>query len=38
VLLLDETKLRKGRPVGLPYVGSKKKISKKIIEITRHQL
>lgn len=35
MLLLDETKLRKGRPVGLPYVGSKKKISKKIIEIIK---
>lgn len=35
VLLLDETKLRKGRPVGLPYVGSKKKISKKIIGIIK---
>ena len=30
MLTLDESKIRKGRPVGLPYVGSKKKISKKI--------
>lgn len=35
MLSLDETKLRKGRPVGLPYAGSKKKISKKIIEIIK---
>ena len=34
-LILDEKKIRKGRPVGLPYVGSKKKISKKIIEIIK---
>lgn len=33
VLVLDEKKIRKGRPVGLPYVGSKKKISKKIAQI-----
>lgn len=32
-LVLDEKKLRKGKPVGLPYVGSKKKISKKIAQI-----
>ena len=38
MLLLDETKLRKGRPVGLPYVGSKKKISKKIIGIIKQNL
>lgn len=30
---LDENKIRKGKPVGLPYVGSKKKISKKIAQI-----
>lgn len=34
-LLLDEKKIRKGKPVGLPYVGSKKKISKKIVEIIK---
>lgn len=33
VLTLDEKKIRKGKPVGLPYVGSKKKISKKIAQI-----
>lgn len=33
VLVLDEKQLRKGKPVGLPYVGSKKKISKKIAQI-----
>lgn len=32
-LVLDEKKIRKGKPVGLPYVGSKKKISKKIAQI-----
>lgn len=33
MLTLDEKKVRKGKPFGLPYQGSKKKISKKIIEI-----
>lgn len=33
MLSLDESKIRKGRPVGLPYVGSKKKISKKIVQL-----
>lgn len=32
-LILDEKLTRKGKPVGLPYVGSKKKIAKKIIQI-----
>lgn len=32
-LTLDEKKIRAGKPVGLPYVGSKKKISKKISQI-----
>lgn len=32
-LVLDEKKIRKGKQVGLPYVGSKKKISKKIAQI-----
>lgn len=32
-LALDEKKIRKDKPVGLPYVGSKKKISKKIAQI-----
>ena len=35
MLRLDEKKIRKGRPIGLPYQGSKKKISKKIIEIIK---
>ena len=35
MLTLDEKKIRKGKPVGLPYVGSKKKISKKIVEIIK---
>lgn len=34
-LILDEKKVRKGKAVGLPYVGSKKKISKKIVEIIK---
>lgn len=34
-LKLDEKKIRKGRAIGLPYVGSKKKIAKKIIEIIK---
>ena len=33
ILTLDEKKIRKGKPIGLPYQGSKKKISKKIVEI-----
>ena len=35
MLELDEKKIRKGKPVGLPYQGSKKKISKKIVEIIK---
>lgn len=35
MLTLDEKKIREGKPVGLPYVGSKKKISKKIVEIIK---
>ena len=35
MLTLDERKVRKGKPVGLPYQGSKKKISKKIVEIIK---
>lgn len=31
----DEKKIRKGKPLGLPYQGSKKKISKKIVEIIK---
>lgn len=31
-IILDEKKIRKGKPIGLPYIGSKKKISKKLIE------
>ncbi len=30
MLSLDEKKIRKGKPIGLPYQGSKKKISKKM--------
>lgn len=35
MLTLDEKKIRKGKPVGLPYQGSKKKIGKKIVEIIK---
>ena len=35
MIKLDEKKIRKGKAVGLPYVGSKKKISKKIVEIIK---
>ena len=35
MLELDEKKIRKGRPIGLPYKGSKKSISKKIVEIIK---
>lgn len=35
MLELDKKKIRKGKPVGLPYQGSKKKISKKIVEIIK---
>lgn len=35
ILTLDEKKIRKGKPIGLPYQGSKKKISKKIVEIIK---
>ena len=35
MLTLDEKIIHKGKPVGLPYVGSKKKISKKIVEIIK---
>lgn len=34
-LKLDEKKIRKGKAIGLPYQGSKKKISKKLIEIIK---
>ena len=34
-LKLDEKEIRKGRPIGLPYIGSKKKIAKKLIEIIK---
>src|SRR5574344_537533 len=33
MIKLDEKKIRKGRPVGLPYIGSKKKIAKKIVQL-----
>lgn len=35
MLELNEKKIRKGKPIGLPYQGSKKKISKKIVEIIK---
>ena len=35
MLSLDEKKIRKGKPIELPYQGSKKKISKKIVEIIK---
>ena len=35
MLTLDEKKIRKGKPIGLPYQGSKKKVSKKIVEIIK---
>ena len=35
MLELDEKKIRKGKPIGLPYKGSKKGISKKIVEIIK---
>ena len=34
-LKLNEKYIRKGKPIGLPYVGSKKKISKKIVGIIK---
>lgn len=33
MLDLNENSVRKGKPVGMPYVGSKKKVSKKIVKI-----
>ena len=35
MLKLDEKKIRKGKPIGLPYQGSKKKVAKKIVEIIK---
>ena len=35
MLDLNEKKIRKGKPIGLPYQGSKKKVSKKIVEIIK---
>ena len=35
MLNLDEKKIRKGKPLGLPYQGSKKKVAKKIVEIIK---
>lgn len=35
MLTLDEKRVRKGKPIGLPYLGSKKKISKRIVEIIK---
>ena len=38
MLELDEKKIRKGRPLGLPYKGSKKGISKKIVLISSYEI
>lgn len=35
LLELNEKAVRKGKPLGLPYVGSKKKISKKLVQIIK---
>lgn len=35
MLSLNEKMIRGGKPIGLPYKGSKKKISKKIVEIIK---
>ena len=35
MLELNEKKIRKGKPIGLPYQGSKKKVSKKIVEVIK---
>ena len=35
MLKLDEKKIRKGHPIGLPYQGSKRKVAKKIVEIIK---
>lgn len=35
LLELNEKAVRKGKPLGLPYVGSKKKISKQIVQIIK---
>ena len=35
MLSLNEKMIRSGKPIGLPYKGSKKKISKKIVEIIK---
>src|SRR5574344_1596173 len=35
MLTLDEKKIRNGKPIGLPYQGSKKNVSKKIVEIIK---
>ena len=35
MLVLDETKIRSGKPVSLPYQGSKGKICKQIVEIIK---
>lgn len=35
MLELNDKKIRKGKPAGLPYQGSKKQISKKIVEIIK---
>lgn len=32
-LTLDKSKVRKGRPLGLPYIGSKKTIAKQLVEV-----
>ena len=35
MLKLDEKQIRKGKPLGLPYQGSKKKVAKKIVGIIK---
>lgn len=35
MLQLDLKQVRKGKPIGLPYQGSKKKISKQIVQIIK---
>lgn len=34
-LELDKNIIRDGKPVGLPYIGSKKKVSKKLVELIK---
>ena len=36
MLKLDEKKIRKGTPIGLPYQGSKKKVAKNIVLLSSY--